>query len=142
MKRYLARIAVVLVVMLGFGAAASPAYAGWSWCLEFSSQICMAEHNDGNGARVVDWGPVGACQPLGGFWNDRISSVKNTFPSYMSHAKVMFWFEAGCDGTHYTFRPGNGGQNLPWLANDEFSSFCIGPDDFAPPGCGQYVNDG
>lgn len=139
MKR---RVGPVLAsILLGVAMAvvvATPAQASWTWCTPLSSQICMAEHEDGNGARVADWGPIGACQPLGGFWNDRISSVRNTFQH--PDGKVMFWFDAGCDGPHYTYGPG-AQRDVGWFGNDEFSSFCIGPDYFAPPGCGQYTRD-
>ena len=137
-RRIVSGLAAILVAVGLSFAIASPAHASFTWCLAFSSQICMAEHHDGNGARVTDNGPIGACQPLGGFWNDRISSIKNTFSN--SAGKVMFWFDANCDGIHYTFNAGTT-NNLPWLPNDEFSSFCVGPDDFAPPGCGQYTRD-
>lgn len=135
------RVAVILAtVALLLGLVATPAHAGWTWCLAFSSQICMAEHTNGNGARVIDWGPVGACQPLGGFWNDRISSIKNTFPSNLE-AVAIFWHDAGCDSWYNVLSQGET-RNLGWFDNDEFSSFCIGAEDLAPPGCGQYTRDG
>lgn len=136
-RRLMAGLTAVLVAVGLSFAIASPAHASFTWCLAFSSQICMAEHHDGNGARVADSGPIGACQPLGGFWNDRISSIKNTFPVSLD-VVVVFWHDAGCDSIwHNTLRSGDT-RNLDWIHNDEFSSFCIGSDSRYGSGCFRF----
>lgn len=125
MRNRIKRTVAVLLVSIGIVAVAgTPAQASWAWVL--NGYMGMATEVDGNGSRMSDNAPIGACQPTP--WNDDISSVINR-----TSTNITFWWGAGCNGNVQTYGPGATVNDVGWWNNNEWSSYCIGPFNHTVP---------
>lgn len=121
-------VAVLTAILLGIGGAvavSAPAWAAWTATkCPTAGQVCFSENTAGNGAIFRDNGPIGACQPMPGGWNDRVSSIWNRFTS--SGGYIWLYEHAGCGGSFEDWGPNTIVDDLGFVWNDRASSFCIG----------------
>lgn len=126
MRSRLARIAVVLVTVVGLGVVATPAHASLSSCTGATKLCLWAGINwtgSPNWSSTIPVGP-GACVNVGAPANNNAESIVNETP-YTLHAYD------GASGVTYMFTlaPGSGASDLhffPAGTANRISSICRG----------------
>lgn len=102
-------------------AMATPALASWGGC--GTNRICTYWDSQGNGSVYYYTGPTNnTCIDIGEPWDNDISSVWNTFNTYV--ARLYPW--DGCTGVAIVIDPNTRKGDMSWW-NDTASSMKIGP---------------